>query len=94
MFFPCFLIFRQQYRHHNPVDYPIYDRYVMKLLLYFRSKNKDRFAKFTSKGLRDYPTFKKAILDFRNMYSLQDFNFKQIDQYLWQLGREKRPKSY
>ena len=80
--------------HHNPADYPIYDSYVMKLLVYFRSKNKDGFAEFTNKELRDYPTFKKAILDFRNVYSLQDFDFKQIDQYLWQLGREKRPKSY
>lgn len=78
--------------HHNPNDFPIFDSYVEKLLLYFR--NVDRFSAFTSEELRDYKIFKKVILDFRKAYHLQDFNLKQIDQYLWQLGKEVFPKRY
>lgn len=32
------------------------------------------------------------LLDFQKNYGLEDFNLKQIDKYLWQLGKEKFPK--
>ena len=78
--------------HHNPVDFPIYDSYVEKLLLYYRDR--DCYYDFTSTDLRDYHVFKSAILAFRATYSLERFSLKQIDQYLWQLGKEKFPKRY
>ena len=78
--------------HHNPLDFPIFDSYVGKLLIHFR--NTDRFSPFRNDELRDYIIFKKVILDFRNAYQLQDFNLKQIDQYLWQFGKDVFPKQY
>ena len=34
------------------------------------------------------------LLDFQKKYGLEDFNLKQIDKYLWQLGKEKFSKNY
>ena len=76
--------------HHNPEDYPIYDSYVEQLLLFFRKK--DGFADFRNADLRDFPLFKQIILQFRAYYGLEQFSVKQIDQYLWQLGKDKFPK--
>jgi len=78
--------------HHNPLDFPIFDSYVEKLLIHFR--NADRFSSFRNDELRDYLVFKRVILDFRKTYHLQDFDLKQIDQYLWQLGKDVFPKQY
>jgi hypothetical protein len=76
--------------HHNPLDFPIFDSYVEKLLVYFR--NADRFSAFRNEELRDYLVFKRVILDFRKEYQLDDFDLKQIDQYLWQFGKDMFPK--
>jgi hypothetical protein len=70
---------------HNPDNFPICDRYVEKVLFYFQ--NKDKFSDFTKENIHDYPIFKQIIIDFRNKYNLQDFSFKQIDKYLWQIGK-------
>jgi hypothetical protein len=78
--------------HHNDKDFPIYDSYVEKLLIYYQRK--DGFFNFRNGELRDYPTFKAAILAFQKAYSLESFSLKQIDQYLWQLGKEMFPKKY
>ena len=78
--------------HHNPRDFPIFDSYVEKLLIHF--KNVDRFSSFRNDELRDYLVFKKAIMDFSKAYSLDEFNLKQIDQYLWQFGKDVFPKQY
>ena len=78
--------------HHNPIEYPIYDSYVEKVLKYFRKK--DKFADFKNADLKDYQHFKQILLTFRSYYGLEEFNIKEIDQYLWQLGKEYFPKNY
>ena len=78
--------------HHNPLEYPIFDSYVEKLLIHYR--NLDRFSEFTSEELRDFVVFKRVIEDFRKVYHLEDYNLKQIDQYLWQFGKDVFPKQY
>jgi hypothetical protein len=77
---------------HNAIDYPIYDHYVVKILEYFRDK--DRFFSFSNESIRDYHIFKKTVFSFREAYLLQSFTVKQIDQYLWQLGKEMFPITY
>lgn len=77
--------------HHNPNDYPIYDSYVDEVLRYFRNK-KD--LSFRNDDLKDYDKFKSVILTFRDKFSLQKYNLKQIDRYLWQLGKKYFPKKY
>ena len=78
--------------HHNPKEYPIYDRYVEKVLKYFRKT--DKFSKFKNADLKDYQKFKNIIIAFREYYGLEEYNFKEIDQYLWQLGKEYFPNKY
>lgn len=73
--------------HHNDKDFAIYDRYVEKILMHFTKF--DNFSKnFTKKeDLKEYPKFKNILLDFRVYYEL-DCNLKELDRYLWQLGRK------
>lgn len=37
---------------------------------------------------------KKVLIEFRRYYGLEQFNLKEIDKYLWLLGKEKFPKNY
>ncbi len=78
--------------HHNPVEYPIYDSYVDEVLRYFRKT--DSFAIFKDSELKDYPKFKDILNNFRIFYGLDKYNLKQIDQYVWQVGKEYFPKHY
>lgn len=78
--------------HHKPIDFPIYDSYVDKLLRYFRDE--DGFYKFSNDDLEDYIKFKNILLKFSSLYSLDDYNLKDIYKYLLQLGKEKFPKKY
>lgn len=78
--------------HHNSKQFPIYDSYVEKVLMYF--KKRDKFAVFIKKDLKDYTTFKNVLLNFRDYYKLNQFNLKELDQYLWQLGKEYFPKNF
>lgn len=76
--------------HHNPIAFPIYDSYVEKVLVYFNKV--DEFSSFKIKDLKDYITFKGILLDFQRYYKLERFNLKEIDRYLWLLGKKFFPK--
>lgn len=72
--------------HHNPHDYPIYDYYVQHVITYFG--NRDGFSKFRSEDLKDYKKFKEILNQFMGFYGLEEYSFKEIDRYLWQLGKK------
>lgn len=78
--------------HHRPLDFPIYDSYVEKVLCYFR--NMDKFASFKTKELKDYTKFKETLIEFRSFYGLDQYNLKEIDKYMWQLEKKFFPKNY
>lgn len=78
--------------HHNPRYYPIYDSFIDEVLRYFR--NRDSRLKFQDGDLKDYSKFKSILNAFKTCYGLEKYNLKQIDQYLWQLGKEYFPKNY
>lgn len=78
--------------HHNPIDFPIYDSYVDKMLRFFRER--DKFCEFHDSDLKNYVEFKNILTDFRDFYGLGEYSLKQIDQYVWQLGKEYFPKKY
>lgn len=83
----CFYSFATKYcSHHQPTQFAIYDSYVEKLLWDFQKR--DEFSSFTLSNLKDYPTYMKVIHDFQKHYNLGEFNVKQLDQYLWQLGKK------
>ena len=70
---------------HCPDDYPIYDSFVRWVIL--RLKQQDRFARFTSADLLDYPTFKNILVQLRIFYDLTDVPFKRLDKCLWLHGK-------
>lgn len=76
--------------HHKPTVFPIYDSYVAKMLRYFGKT--DGFDRFVSSDLRDYPKFRRILIHFRKHYGLGAFNWKEIDRYLWQAGKDYFPK--
>lgn len=78
--------------HHYKDFYPIYDSYVEKVLVYFRKV--DRFASFTTNDLKDYCVFKATLNEFADYYGLTEFGLKDLDRYLWQLGKEFFRKQY
>jgi len=78
--------------HHKPIIYPIYDYYVERILMHF--KRTDKFYNFKKDDLKEYPKCKEIIIKFRDFYGLKKYNLKQIDKYLWQLGKEYFPRTY
>lgn len=78
--------------HHNPLDFPIYDSYVDMVLRYFQKR--DGFSIFNSSDLKSYEKFKRILIEFRKFYNLDKYSLKQIDQYLWLLGKDYFPRNY
>ncbi len=77
--------------HHKPKVFPIYDSYVDRVLRYFRSI--DKFDTFKNEDLKTYKTFVEKLDNFMEYYGLTGFSRKEIDRYLWLLGKEYFPKS-
>lgn len=78
--------------HHNERDFPIYDSYVDGILRYFRAQ--DGFAQFSNHELKEYSRFKEILIAFRSYYDLDQFSLKEVDKYIWQLGKDYFPKSF
>lgn len=74
--------------HHNPKAFPIYDSNVEFALKAFRSR--DNSIRFANSDLRDYKKFVEIIKTFQQVYDLKQYDFKDIDRYLWQLGKDLR----
>lgn len=78
--------------HHFPKIFPIYDSYVEKVLMYFQKK--DNFSKFKKEDLKNYKIFKDTLINFKKFYNIDEYNLKDIDRYIWQLGKDYFPKKY
>ena len=71
--------------HHQPEKYAIYDSYVEQVLI---SMNKrEHFSDFKREDLKDYSKYMSVIRTFQQCFGLMQYNIKQLDQYLWQLGK-------
>jgi len=82
--------FATKYCHnHDRENYPIYDKYVDKMLWEYHNKKKeDGFCRFHRDELKNYKRLKEVLNAFREYYKLTQFNFKEIDNFLWGYGRE------
>ena len=88
-----FFSFASKYcNYHFHEEYPIYDYFVEKMLLYFRDK--DDFDDFKKIDLKKYSKFIDVINNFKSFYKLSSFSMKEIDTYLWLAGKEYFPKNY
>lgn len=71
--------------HHQPEKYAIYDSYVENVLV---SMNKRiPFTNFKREDMKDYSIYINVIRAFQKRFGLMDYSIKQLDQYLWQLGK-------
>ena len=71
--------------HHQPKRYAIYDSYVENVLV--SMNNRKPYANFKREELKDYETYMSVIRAFQQRFGLIQYNIKQLDQYLWQLGK-------
>ncbi len=78
--------------HHQPEIYPIYDSYVEKMLTHF--KKRDKYDSFRLIDLKEYTRFLEVIQNFKNFYELESFTLRQIDIYLWLVGKQYFPNKY
>jgi hypothetical protein len=72
--------------HHNPEEFPIYDSYVDKMLRHF--SRTDGFAELGWNELKIYERFVGIVQDFRKHYRLDEFSLREIDIYLWLVGKD------
>jgi hypothetical protein len=74
--------FASKYAHfHNSSAFPLYDQYVWKALAYCWQSKPFKIL--------NYQAFYKIIDAFRNLASLDDVSWADIDKYLWLLGIKK-----
>ncbi len=71
---------------HNSDAFPIYDSYVDAILWHYQ--NVEHFYVFKHSELKDYPKFKRIIRAFQSHFGLEQYTVKQLDQYLWQFGKD------
>ena len=78
--------------HHNPEVFPIYDNYVLRVLVHF--KKIDHFSKFTHKKKKNYIRFNEVLDEFAKFYELENYSKKELDRYLWLVGKEYFKRNY
>lgn len=78
--------------HHNPEVFPIYDNYVLRVLVHF--KKIDHFSKFTRNDLKNYIRFNEVLDEFAKFYELENYSKKDLDRYLWLVGKEYFKRNY
>lgn len=74
--------------HHQPTLFPIYDRYVADVLEALRRQYPDVMPFLRKEELKEYSIFRKAIDSVRDHFGLGGYTYKDIDRYLWLLGKE------
>lgn len=81
--------------HHNPEKFPIYDSYVCKILVLLNKQEENekwKFADFKKDDLKNYQKFAEVLSLFQRRFGLEEFSLKELDRYLWLLGKETFPR--
>jgi len=78
--------------HHFPDSFPIFDSYVEKMLLHYARA--DNFFSFRKEDLKRYESFVRIIREFQAHYRLGQFSVRQIDIFLWLVGKDSFPPKY
>ena len=71
---------------HRPDMYPMFDSRVDFCLRSYQAS--DPFSKFKQEDLWNYEKFRTIIKAFQSHYGLGELSFKQLDEFLYQLGNE------
>lgn len=75
---------------HKPKVYPIYDSFVERMLIYFNKE--ENFAEFSNEDFKTYESYKDILIKFIKHFNLEAYDLKQIDKYLWQVGKKYFPR--
>lgn len=70
-------------------DFVIIDSIVKAKLKEF-NENYNFAPKFSKKDLKDYKKYKEILEKFRGFFGLDKCSFRDIDRYLWRLGKLKQ----
>lgn len=79
--------FASKYCAHHNGSFPIYDRFVDDQL--WMSQMEFEFSDFRRYELKDYPRFYQVLTDYRSFFNLEQFTLRELDIYLWLLGKKK-----
>jgi hypothetical protein len=74
---------------HNSSMFAIYDTLIQELLIKFHNEEVTNENKLNYDKLREYKEFLKVIGKFKERFELKDFSLKEVDMYLWLLGKER-----
>ena len=87
----CLRSFASKYcSWHRPDVYPIYDSIVSKLIwAYQKSCSFADFKRYELIDWPDYPRYAEIIGQFRDHFGLNDFSFKELDEFLWLYGKNR-----
>ncbi len=66
---------------HRPDAFVIYDRRVDELLCDYQQQF--QFGTFCKEELKNYPSLKRAVENFRRYLGLDELTFKEMDKFLW-----------
>lgn len=69
-------------------------RFTLTDIFDFLIRNTDKFADFDNEDLKDYKKYKNIFLTFRKFYGLEKYSLKELDKYLWQVGKKYYPRKY
>ncbi|MBR8713329.1 hypothetical protein [Porphyromonas levii] len=72
--------------HHQPTKFPIFDSYVEKVLVALRGIYPKVFN-FKTRDLRTYTCFVQQLDIIQDYFELKELSYKELDRYLWQLGK-------
>lgn len=82
---------------HNPRAYVIYDGLVTTTLWEYQAQGEAEGAPFHRRfkwdELKDYTQFKAIVEAFREHHGLSAFSLRELDQFLWTLGKEQAAAS-
>lgn len=72
---------------HRPDIYPIYDSVVRWVLSRLLNQGEEFTKTKRTHWDKDYAMWVQAITDFQAHFGLERFTMKEIDKYLWRLGK-------
>jgi len=81
----CYSFATKYCNWHDPISFPIYDGIVDNVLWAYRKQG--CLSRYKANDVQDYTFFKGVIDQLISCFNLSEFNYKQIDKFLWMYGR-------
>ncbi len=77
---------------HQPDKYPLFDSNVERALNYFKNSCPAKFT-FNNGNLKIYKEFVSIVREFKESFDLSNSPFRDIDKYLYLVGKEIKEKT-